>query len=86
MIEKAIARKEGIRVDSLEVEDEIKRIAERYPEDQRADVIKYHRQKEARNRLEVDLFERKILEHIKNYVKVKKKKYKVSDIKKRRVE
>jgi len=86
LIEKAIARKEGIRVDSLEVEDEIKRIAERYPEDQRADVIKYYRQKEARSRLEVDLFERKILEHIKNYVKVKKKKYKVSDIKKRRVE
>lgn len=86
LIEKAIAKEEGIKVDPLELEDEIKKIAERYPEDQRAGVIKYYRQKEARDRLEVDLFERKVLEHVKNYVKVKRKKYKVSDIKKRRVE
>jgi len=86
LIEKKIAEEENITVDAIEVEDTIKKIANNYPEDQRINIINYYRRKDIRNRLEMDLLSQKVMDHIKQFAKVKINKIKVSDLMKRNIQ
>lgn len=72
LIHKAIIIQEKIVVTDEEVQAAIDKIIEGYPEAQREQATKYYKQAKNKMDIRMDLLDRKSLEHVKQFAKVKK--------------
>jgi len=83
LIQEAISTAENSEVTKDEIDQKIKEMAEKYPEENRDAVLKYYRKDENRSHLKNDLHEQKIFDHLKEFVKVKKEIMHTKDFRKR---
>lgn len=79
LVRKAIIRDQGLEVSEEEVLQEIERLKERSPE-HAGEIEKYYRKPSNRSRIKDDLLEKKILDYIHSFAKVKEVKVKTKDL------
>ncbi|HDP68296.1 MAG TPA: trigger factor [Candidatus Marinimicrobia bacterium] len=83
LIEQAIAGAENIEVAKEELEQKVQELVESYAEDKQPMVRNYFSGAKNRTRLENDLFEKKIFDHLEKYARVKKEKISTKEFRKR---
>jgi trigger factor len=86
LIQEKISKVDNIAVTKDELEAKIQAIVSQYAENNRDSATRYYHQRENRERLENDLLEQKIFDHLKTYVKEKKVSIHTSDFRKRNLE
>ncbi|MFQ6604584.1 MAG: trigger factor [Fidelibacterota bacterium] len=79
LLRKAIIREQDLTVSREEVQVEIQRLKDRSP-DYAKDIEKYYKKPSNREKIEDDLMEKKILEYIKQFAKIKEVKVHTKDI------
>jgi len=72
LIQRAIEKQEGIKVSEKEIQTAIDQIQHNLPDNQKEYAEKYYRQPRNRLDIKMDLVDRKVLEHIRPFVKEKK--------------
>ncbi|RMF09896.1 MAG: trigger factor [Candidatus Neomarinimicrobiota bacterium] len=82
LIRNAVIRSAGLEVTREEVQEKIRDIVESAPEDQRKTVEKTYKKPSNRSRIEDDLMERKVLDYLLSFAKVKEVTVKTSDLRK----
>ena len=83
LISEAIGKSENIQVSKEEIDKKIEDMAEQFPKENRDAVLKYYRKAENRSNIKNDLYEEKLFNHLKEYVKVKKETINTKDFRKR---
>jgi len=72
LIQRAIRKQAGIQVSEAEIDDAIARIRQGFPENQQAQVDQFYHKRANRLEVEMDLADRKVIEHLKQFIKEKK--------------
>ncbi|HPC36472.1 MAG TPA: trigger factor [Candidatus Marinimicrobia bacterium] len=72
LIQRAIGKQEDIQVSEDEIQSEIDKILQSVPEEQKEFAEQFYRNSHSRLEIKVDLIDRKILDHIHNFIKEKK--------------
>jgi trigger factor len=72
LIQKAIIIQENIAVSEEEFQAAIDTVLANYPEAQKEQVVKYYQQAKNKMDIRMDLLDRKVLEHLKEFAKIKK--------------
>ena len=85
LIQRELIKNENIDVSSDEIDSEIEEISKRYPELERNKVVQYYRKNENRANLRSDIYDKKVFNHLKKFVKVKKETIRTSELRKRNV-
>ena len=85
LIQRELIKNENIDVSSDEIDSEIEEISKRYPELERNKVVQYYRKNENRANLRNDIYDKKVFNHLKKFVKVKKETIRTSELRKRNV-
>jgi len=80
LIKKQIIDEEGIEVDDEAVEEKIEEVAANYPEDNREAVKNLYRSEQYKHRLQDEMLDKKVLEHIKSFADIKETKKTTSEI------
>lgn len=83
-IRKAIIKDQGFKVSADEVKAEIERLKEESPK-QAQEIEKFYKKPSNRTRIEDDLMEKKIIDHLMNFVKVKEVKVFTKDLRKENI-
>lgn len=83
LIEKAIRKRSDIKVSGDEIDQRIEELVQKYTEDMREQVRGFYQERKSRARIENDLMEQKVFDHLKSFAKIKKDKIKTSEFRKR---
>lgn len=83
-IRKAIIKDQGFKISADEVKAEIERLKEESPK-QAKEIDKFYKKPSNRTRIEDDLMEKKIIDHLMNFVKVKEVKVYTKDLRKENI-
>lgn len=85
LIQRELIKREKIEVDDQGLEDRIKKICSAYPERERRKLIQYYKKEKNRKSLESDLYEERLYNHLKKFVKTKNETVYTNDLRKRNI-
>jgi trigger factor len=83
LIEEALAEQEKIEISKSELDQKISGLADTYPQESRKAVLDYYQKSSNRSHLENDLLEKKVFDHLKQYIKSKQETVHTKEFRKR---
>ena len=83
-IRKALIKDQDFKISADDVKVEIERLKEESPK-QAQEIVKFYKKPSNKTRLEDDLMEKKIIEHLTNFIKVKEVKVYTKDLRKEKI-